>query len=80
MNMIQRALAALGPGLWVPNAIDQVRHEKATEEHDFGDEKHPHTERGGFVLLIQRLKMVLQRRIVCVPVQIGVCGKPVRQL
>ena len=51
-----------------------------TEEHDFGDEKHPHTERGGFVLLIQRLKMVLQRRIVCVPVQIGVCGKPVRQL
>jgi hypothetical protein len=32
------------------------------------------------VLLIQRLKMVLQRWVVCVPVQIGVCDKPVRQL
>ena len=74
--------AAFGPRLRIPHAIEQVGHEQAAEEHDLGDEEDPHAERGRFVLLLQRLEVVLQRRMmrVHVPVRIGVRGDPVRQL
>src|SRR5204863_2107076 len=45
-------------------AIKRVSEEHATEEHDFGDEKHPHPERARFALLLHVFKMVLQRGMV----------------
>src|SRR5713101_8175506 len=41
-------------------AIDGVGEEHAAEEQDFGDQENPHAERGGFLLLLERLKMSVQ--------------------
>src|SRR5882724_1053310 len=38
-------------------AIDGVSEEHAAEEQDFGDQENPHAECGGFLLLLERLKM-----------------------
>src|SRR5216683_4912389 len=42
------------------SAIDGVGQEQAAEEQDFGDQENPHTERGGFLLLLERLKLSVQ--------------------
>ena len=57
-------VAAFGPRLRIPDAVEHVGQEQAAEEHDFGDEEQPHAERGGFVLLPQRIEVVLQVRMV----------------
>ena len=44
-------------------AVDQVGHEQAAEEHDFGDQEHPHAERGRLELLLHVVEMVLQVRM-----------------
>ena len=36
---------------------------KPTEKQDFGEQKRPHPERGRFLLLRQRLELMLQRRM-----------------
>ena len=41
-------------------AIDGVSEEEAAEEQNFGDQENPHPERGGFFLLLERLKMSVQ--------------------
>src|SRR5262245_33257606 len=41
-------------------AVDGVGHEDAAEEKNFGDQKNPHAQRGGFLLLLQRLKLSVQ--------------------
>src|SRR6202521_4570878 len=41
-------------------AIDGVSEEQATEEQDFGHQENPHAERGGFFLLLERLKLSVQ--------------------
>ncbi len=41
-------------------AVDGVSEEHAAEEQDFGDQENPHAERGGFLLLFERLKMSVQ--------------------
>src|SRR5258708_22684859 len=41
-------------------AVDGVGQEQAAEEQDFGDQENPHAERGGFLLLSERLKMSVQ--------------------
>ena len=82
---------AFRPGLRVPHAIQQIRHQQAAEEHHLGDKEDPHAERGRLVLLIQRLKVMLERRVMRVRVacraeaggggvRIGVCRDTVRQL
>ena len=47
----------------IPDAVQHVGDEQAAEEHHFRDEKEPHPERGGLVLLLQRLELVLERRM-----------------
>ena len=54
-------LAALDEGLIVGGAIHQVRTEQPAEEHDFGQQEHPHAEGGGFLLLLHVSEVVLQR-------------------
>ena len=41
--------------------IERVGEKHPAEEHDFGDQEHPHAERSGLTLLLHVLKMVLQR-------------------
>src|SRR5262245_21883970 len=74
--------AAFRPGMRVPDAINQVCRQEPAEEHDFGDEKEPHSEGGGLELLLHRLEVVLVRRMmrVAAAVRVGVSGNPVRQL
>ena len=57
-------VAALGPRLRVPDAIQHVGQEEAAEEHDLGDQEQPHAERGSLVLLPQRVEVMLERRMV----------------
>ena len=45
-------------------AVDQVRHEQPAEEHDLGDEEHPHAERRRLGLLLHVVEVVLQLRVV----------------
>ena len=45
-------------------AVDQVGHEQAAEEHDLGDQEHPHAERRRLGLLLHVVEMVLQLRVV----------------
>ena len=48
----------------VPGAIEHVGHEQATEKQDFGEQEGPHAEDGRLLLLLQRLELMLQRRMV----------------
>ena len=41
-------------------AVDGVGEKETTEEQNFGDKKGPHAERGGFLLLLERLKLARQ--------------------
>ena len=70
--------AAFRPRLRVPDAVQQVGHEQAAEEHDLGDEEDPHAQRGRFLLLLQRLEVVLQRRMMAcraeAVAEAGACG------
>src|SRR5271168_333801 len=45
-------------GIVVPVAIQQVREEQSTEEHDFGQQEEPHPEGASFPLLLFRLKVM----------------------
>ena len=71
--------------------VQEVHHQQPAEEHDLRHEENPHAQRGGFLLLLQRLEVVLQRRMMRVSVacpaeagggggRIGVRGDSVRQL
>ena len=53
-------IAAGHKGVVIPVAIEQVGHEQAAEEHDFGQQEEPHAEAGGFPLLVHRDEMVAQ--------------------
>ena len=44
-------------------AVHQVGHEQAAEEHDFGDQEHPHPEGRGLELLRHVVEVVLQLRM-----------------
>jgi hypothetical protein len=59
-------LAPFGPRGRIPDAIERVGEQQATEEHDLGDEEQPHPERRCLVLLIQILEMMLERRVMMV--------------
>ena len=52
-------LAAFDEGLIVGGAIHQVGAEQPAEEHDFGQQEHPHAEGGGFLLLLHVGEVVL---------------------
>ena len=56
-------------------AVDDVRHEQAAEEHDFGDEEHPHAERRRLGLLLHAVEVVLQLRMVRVPCGVATGGR-----
>ena len=43
-------------------AIDDVGHEQAAEEQHFGDQEHPHPERGRLALLLEVVEVVRERR------------------
>src|SRR6185295_12788445 len=43
--------------------VKRVSQEHPAEEHDLGHEKHPHSQRSGFALLLHILEMVLQRAV-----------------
>ena len=43
--------------------VNQVRHEQAAEEHDLGDQEHPHAERRRFGLLLHVVEVVLEPRV-----------------
>ena len=45
----------------VERAVHQVGAEQAAEEHDFGQQEHPHAEGGGLPLLLHVGEVVLQR-------------------
>ena len=74
--------AAFGPRVRVPHSINQIRREEAAEEHHLGDKEDPHPEGRRLELLLHRIELVLVRRMmgVRVPMLVGVCGDPVRQL
>ncbi len=60
-------IAALGPRLWIPDAIEHVGEEQPAEEQHLGDEEDPHPERGRLMLLLQRVEVMLEiRMVVCV--------------
>ena len=44
-------------------AVHQVGHEQAAEEHDFGDEEHPHPEGRGLELLVHVIEVMLELRV-----------------
>ena len=43
-------------------AVEQVTHEEAAEEHDLLHQKEPHPEGGGFLLLLEVVEVVRQKR------------------
>src|ERR1041384_2331275 len=47
----------------VLRSIERVSQKHPAEEHDFGHEKHPHSQRTCFTLLLHVLEMVLQRAV-----------------
>ena len=49
-------VAGRRPRIRVPVAVQDVGHEQAAEEHDFGDQKHPHPQRGRFELLVHAVE------------------------
>ena len=59
-----QVVAAEDPRLRVQHPVEDVDHEHATEEHDLGDEEHPHAERGRLELLLHAVEVVLQIRVV----------------
>jgi hypothetical protein len=76
--------AALGPCRRIPDPVQHVGRQEAAEEHDLLDDEDPHAERGRFLLLLQRLEVMLEVRMmrgvpVAVAVGLGVRGKCVRQ-
>src|SRR6266550_1457536 len=50
---------------WILGAIKRVGKKHCTEKHDLGDEKNPHTKRARLALLLEVLKVMLQRRVAC---------------
>ena len=66
----------------IPDAVEHVGQEQAAEEQHLGDEEQPHPERRRFVLLLQRVEVVLEivddGRVRAV--RTGVRGDGVRQL
>ncbi len=50
--------------------VEQVGHEQAAEEHDFGDQEHPHAERRRLGLLRHVIEVVLQFRVMRVRVPV----------
>src|ERR1700756_4235066 len=55
-------MTALNERFQMQRAIDDVRHENAAEEHDFGGQEHPHTEASSIVLLLLGLELMHQGR------------------
>jgi len=52
-----QSAAGFGEHRRVRVAVDGVGKEEAAEEQDFGGQKDPHAERGGILLLLERLKL-----------------------
>ena len=74
--------AGLCPRNWIPDAVEHVGEEQPAEEQDFGDEEQPHPQRGRLVLLIQRVEVMLEIRVMggVRAVRTRVRGEGVRQL
>jgi hypothetical protein len=58
-----------GEGVRVPAPVDHVGREQPAEEQHFGDQEHPHAERGRLALLGEAVEVVRERRVVT-----GACG------
>jgi hypothetical protein len=56
--------AALGPCRRIPDPVQHVGRQEAAEEHDLLDDEDPHAKRGCFLLLLQRLEVMLEVGIV----------------
>jgi hypothetical protein len=56
-------IACGGERKTVLRAIECVDEEHSTEEHDLRHEEDPHSKRARFPLLLEILKVVLQRRV-----------------
>jgi hypothetical protein len=56
-------IAGADKGAGVLITIERVGQEHAAKEHDFRDQKYPHSQRARFTLLLHVLEMVLQRRV-----------------
>ena len=74
--------AGFGPRHGIPDAIERVGEEQPAEEQHFGDEEQPHPQRRRFVLLLQRIEVMLEIAVMggVRAVRIGVRGDGVRQL
>ena len=59
----RQVVAGFLEGLRRRRAVDDVGHEQAAEEHDFGDQEHPHAERRRLDLLLHVVEVVLQLRM-----------------
>ena len=47
----------------IPEAVDRVDGEQPAEEQDFGEQEHPHPERRRFLLLVEVVEVVGERRM-----------------
>ena len=47
--------------------VHEIGQEQAAEEHDFGDQKNPHPDRRGVLLLLRIFEMVLDVSVVTQP-------------
>src|ERR1700732_3523830 len=57
-----KEMAALNERFQMQSAMDDVRHENAAEEHDFGGQEDPHAEASSIVLLLLGLELMHQGR------------------
>src|SRR5712691_3615079 len=61
--MLVELVARDREGAGIPRAIDRVNQEEAAEEQHFGRQKHPHPERGRFLLLREVVEVMRERRM-----------------
>src|SRR6266849_479749 len=58
-------IAGGGKSCRILGAIKGVSKKHCTEKHYFGDKKNPHAKRARLALLLEVLKVMLQRRVAC---------------
>ena len=61
---VERAAARLKRGR-IERAINRIGREQPAEEHDFGDQEHPDSERVGLVLLLEVLELMGHGWAIC---------------
>src|SRR6266404_5756114 len=58
-------IAGRGKSCRILGAIKRIGKKHRTEKHYLGDEKYPHAKRARLALLLEVLKVMLQRRVAC---------------